>query len=102
MRSEDFAFFCTSICVVRIAGEMAETGTYPDSAPQNPLNISTLSEAATILLNEVSGVPMRSAPRLMAHLPHPPHKMHTLHLPPATMPPKPSTPKAATTRASAG
>src|SRR5262245_39147056 len=63
MRSEDFAFFCTSICVVRIAGEMADTGTLPDSAPQNPLNTSTLSEAATILLNEVRGVPMRSAPR---------------------------------------
>jgi hypothetical protein len=34
MRFEDLAFFCTSIWLVRIDGETADTGTHPDSAPQ--------------------------------------------------------------------
>ena len=41
-RSRPCAFFCTSISENSIAGADAETGTHPDSAPQIPLNTSTL------------------------------------------------------------
>ena len=37
------AFFCTSICETRIAGDTAATGTRPDSAPQVPLNTASSS-----------------------------------------------------------
>src|ERR1039458_3479605 len=69
MRSCDLAFFWTSICVTKMAGEAAETGTPPDSAPQTPLNPATFLSAATILLKVVSGVPIRSAPRTSSSRP---------------------------------
>ena len=62
-RSCDFDFFCTSICDTSMAGALAATGTAPDSAPQTPLKTGVSSSAATILLNTVSGVPIRSTPR---------------------------------------
>lgn len=37
-RSAAFGFFCTSICEISTAGDIAETGTMPDSAPHMPLN----------------------------------------------------------------
>jgi hypothetical protein len=33
-RSVEVSFFCTSSSEVKIAGEAADTGTEPDSAPQ--------------------------------------------------------------------
>jgi len=46
------------------AGEIAATGTLPDSAPQIPLKISLLSEVATILPKLASGVPTMLTPRI--------------------------------------
>ena len=34
------SFFCTSTCDRKIAGDDADTGTPPDSAPQTPLNVA--------------------------------------------------------------
>jgi hypothetical protein len=62
-RSCDLAFFSISISETSIAGETADTGTLPDSAPQYPLNTSGLSEVARILAKLASGVPTMSAPR---------------------------------------
>ena len=62
-RSFDLAFFSISISETRIAGETADTGTLPDSAPQYPLNTSGLSPVARILAKLASGVPTMSAPR---------------------------------------
>src|SRR5262249_15885055 len=62
-RSVDACFFCTSSSEVRIAGEAAETGTEPDSAPQYPLKTSGVSPVATILVSAASGVPTMSTPR---------------------------------------
>ena len=49
--SGDCAFFCTSTSLTSSGGDEADTGTPPLSAPQMPLNTSTLSPVATILLN---------------------------------------------------
>src|SRR5229473_8402260 len=62
-RSCDFCFFWISISDTSNAGDTAETGTLPDSAPQYPLKTSGRSEVAMILLKLASGVPTISAPR---------------------------------------
>jgi len=51
------------------AGDTADTGTHPDSAPHMPLNTATRSSAATIFENVVSGVPMKSTPRTSSSRP---------------------------------
>jgi len=42
----DLSFFCTSIWPISSAGDEAETGTEPLSAPQMPLNVSCSRLAA--------------------------------------------------------
>jgi hypothetical protein len=43
---------------------MAETGTFPDSAPQIPLNTARFSEVARMLAKLASGVPTMLTPRI--------------------------------------
>jgi hypothetical protein len=52
-----------SIFEQKIMGEVAETGTQPLSAPQEPMNEAGASPPATMLENMERGVPMRSTPR---------------------------------------
>ncbi len=59
----DFGFFWTSTSDTSSAGDEADTGTGPLSAPQMPLNVWVLLSLATILPNAESGVPIRSTPR---------------------------------------
>ncbi len=59
-----YFLFCTSISENSIAGDAAETGTLPDSAPQMPLNTLVVSPVAAICVNTVSGVPTISDPTM--------------------------------------
>ncbi len=59
----DFGFFCTSTSDTSSAGDEAETGTGPLSAPQMPLKVSVRLSVATIFAKAESGVPIRSTPR---------------------------------------
>src|SRR6202040_3787386 len=62
-RSSEWSFFWISMSETSKAGETADTGTLPDSAPQYPLKTSSLSDVATILEKLDSGVPTISTPR---------------------------------------
>mgnify|MGYP007098394924 CR=1 FL=1 len=57
------SLFSISICSTRMLGEIAETGTDPDSAPHVPLKTAGSSPAQRIFEKQVSGVPTMSTPR---------------------------------------
>ena len=54
--------FCVSILLTYRAGEIAETGTLPEDAPQLPLKTPEVSPEASILENMASGVPTNCTP----------------------------------------
>ena len=61
-KSADLSCFCISTFLTKMVGEVAVTGTPPESAPQVPVNTWDSPPACIMLENIDSGVPIRSTP----------------------------------------